>query len=45
LKNNKDMRIRMGKINAEKIATKYNWKHIAETYSNIYTQNLNGHYK
>lgn len=45
LRNNKDMRIKMGKINAKKIATKYNWKHIAETYSNIYTQNLNGHYK
>jgi glycosyltransferase involved in cell wall biosynthesis len=45
MKNNKEMRIIMGKVNAEKIASKYNWKHIAEAYKDIYTKNLNGHNK
>lgn len=45
MKNDKEMRIKMGKINAEKIANKYNWRHIAEAYKEIYTKNLNGNNK
>ena len=45
MRDNKEMRIKMGKINAEKIADKYNWKHIAEAYKEIYTKNANGYNK
>lgn len=45
MRDNKEMRIHMGKINAEKIANKYNWKHIAEAYKEIYIKNLNGNNK
>ncbi len=45
MKNDKEMRTRMGKINAEKIAEKYNWRHIAEAYKEIYLRNLNGNDK
>ena len=36
IKNNKDLRIRMGKVNAEKIKRNYNWGKIAEDYKDIY---------
>ena len=45
MKNDKEMRIKMGKINAEKIAEKYNWIHIAEAYKEIYIKSLNGNNK
>jgi glycosyltransferase involved in cell wall biosynthesis len=45
MKNDKEMRTRMGKINAEKIVEKYNWRHIAEAYNEIYIKNLNGNDK
>ena len=35
LKNSKEMRINMGKVNAEKIAHKYNWEKIALAYKFI----------
>jgi glycosyltransferase involved in cell wall biosynthesis len=36
IKNNKDLRIKMGKANAEKIKQKYNWEKIATAYKDIY---------
>ena len=45
MRNNKEMRIKMGKINSEKIANQYNWKHIAEAYKEIYIKNINGYNK
>ncbi len=45
MKNDKEMRIKMGKINAEKIADGYNWRHIAESYRDIYLKHINGYIK
>ena len=44
MKNNKEMRIRMGKVNSEK-AKEYSWGKIALAYKDIYMKNLNGHDK
>jgi glycosyltransferase involved in cell wall biosynthesis len=40
MKTNKEMRIKMGKANAEKIMQTYNWEKIAMAYENIYLISL-----
>ena len=45
MKNNKEMRIKMGKANVEKIVKNYSWSEIASAYKDIYVKNLNGRYK
>ncbi len=45
MKNNKEMRIKMGKVNTEKIELKYKWEKVALAYNNIYEEILNGSYK
>ena len=45
MKNDKEMRIRMGKINAEKIVQKYCWEKIALAYNDVYKRSLNGSYR
>jgi glycosyltransferase involved in cell wall biosynthesis len=42
MKTNKEMRIKMGKANAEKIEQNYKWEKVALAYENIYKGSLNG---
>ncbi len=45
MKNNKEMRIKMGKVNTEKIELNYKWEKVALAYNNIYEKILNGSYE
>jgi L-malate glycosyltransferase len=45
MKDNKEMRIEMGKSNAAKILQNYSWEKIALAYKNIYLKNLNGRFR
>ena len=42
MKTNKEMRIKMGKANAEKIEQNYKWEKVASAYYKIYEKSLNG---
>ncbi|MGE5860203.1 MAG: glycosyltransferase family 4 protein, partial [Ignavibacteria bacterium] len=43
LKNNKELRIIMGKNNIKKMEQNYKWEKAALAYSRIYKESLNGH--
>ncbi|MEJ2614257.1 MAG: glycosyltransferase family 4 protein [Ignavibacteriaceae bacterium] len=45
MKNNKEIRIKMGKANVEKILRNYSWEKIACAYKKIYLKSLNGSYR
>ena len=45
MKNNKNLRIEMGKNNAAKMEQNYRWERVALSYENIYKESLNGVYR